>query len=166
MWFGEFKSKLLGRPPTQAELFIAMHQRKDKSGFVDSKSEETYADFQMRQHDASSQSSAVGPTEDSDVARQPSQPAFDETSLWLEVAGGKKKGRVYGMGSEAYVIPGSYHMLSPSPPPPHSSSISLADQIQQAVSAAIQPLTHRLSAIEERLHNPFSSPPPSNPSDH
>ena len=81
----------------------------------------------MRQ--ASSQSSAVGPTEDGDVAGQPSQPAVDETSLWLEVAGGKKKGRVYGMGSEAHIIPGSYHVLSPSPPPPppQSSSISLAD---------------------------------------
>ena len=50
----------------------------------------------MRQ--ASSQSSAVGPTKDSDVAGQPSQPASDETSLWLEVLSGKKKGRVYGMG--------------------------------------------------------------------
>ncbi|XP_052177560.1 uncharacterized protein LOC127791616 [Diospyros lotus] len=74
------------------------------------------ADFQMRQ--ASSQSSAVGPTEDSDAAGQPSQAALDETSLWLEVAGGKKKGRVYGIGSEAHVIPGSYHVLSPPPPPP------------------------------------------------
>ncbi|XP_052183624.1 uncharacterized protein LOC127795774 [Diospyros lotus] len=126
----------------------------------------TLADFQMRQHDVSSQSSAIGLTEDNNAAGQPSQPAFDETSLWLKVAGGKKKGRVYGMGSEAYVIPGSYHMLSPSPPPPQSSSISLADQIQQAVNAAIQPLNHRLSAIEERLHNPSSLPPPSNPSDH
>ncbi|XP_052193886.1 uncharacterized protein LOC127802215 [Diospyros lotus] len=160
-------SKLLGRPPTQAELFIAMHQRKDSSGFVDSRSEETYADFQMWQ--ASSQSSAVGPTEYSDAAGQPSQAAFDETSLWLEVAGGKKKGCVYGMGSEAHVIPSSYHVLSPLPPPPQSS-ISLADQIQQAVScainAAIEPFNHRLSAIEERFHNPSSSSPPSNPSDH
>ncbi|XP_052177589.1 uncharacterized protein LOC127791652 [Diospyros lotus] len=157
-------SKLLGRPPTQAELFIATHQRKDNSGFVDSRSEETYADFQMRQ--ASSQSSAVGPTEDSDAAGQPSQAALHETSLWLEVAGGKKKGRVYGMGSEAHVIPGSYHVLSPPPPPPPpQSSISLADQIQQAVScainAAIEPFNHRLSAIEERFHNPSSSSPPS-----
>jgi len=123
----------------------------------------------MRQ--ASSQSSAVGPTEDGDVAGQPSQPAVDETSLWLEVAGGKKKGRVYGMGSEAHIIPGSYHVLSPSPPPPPpQSSISLADQIQQAVSsvitAAIQPFHNRLSAIEERLHNSSSSSQPSDPADH
>ncbi|XP_052176603.1 uncharacterized protein LOC127790912 [Diospyros lotus] len=158
-------SKLLGRPPTHAELFIATHQRKDNSGFVDSKFGETY----MRQ--ASSQSSAVGPTEDSEAAGQPSQAALDETSLWLEVAGGKKKGHVYGMGSKAHVIPGSYHVLSPSPPPqPPQSSISLADQIQQAIScainAAIKPFNHRLSAIEERFHNPSSSSPPSNPSDH
>ena len=114
---------------------------------------------------ASSESSAVGPTEDSDVAGQPSQLAVDETSLWLEVAGGKKKGRVYGMGSEAHIIPSFYRVLSPSPLPLQSSSISLADQIQQAVScainAAIQPFHHRLSAIEERLHNPSSSSPPS-----
>jgi len=97
---------------------------------------------------------------------------FDETSLWLEVVGGKKKGRVYGMGLEAHVIPGSYHVLSQSlpPPPPQSSSISLADQIQQAVSSAInatiEPFHHRLLVIEEKLHNPSSSSPPSDPSDH
>lgn len=110
--------------------------------------------------------------EDSDAVRQPSQTAFDELSLWLEVADGKKKGRVYEMGSEVHIIFGSYHVLSPlpppppSPPPPQSSSISLAEQIQQAVSTVMVPFHHRLSAIEARLHDSFSSSPPSNPSDH
>ena len=121
---------------------------------------------------ASSQSSIIGPIKDSDIVGQPSWPAFNETSLWLEVAGEKKKGHVYGMGLEAHVILGSYHVLSPlpRPSPPQSSSISLVDQIQQvvscAISLAIEPFHHHLSVMEERLHNPSSSSPPSNPSDY
>ncbi|XP_052191205.1 uncharacterized protein LOC127800559 [Diospyros lotus] len=53
-------SRQFGRPPTQAELFLATQRRKDNFGFVDRRSEDTYANFQTRQHEASSQSSAVG----------------------------------------------------------------------------------------------------------
>ncbi|XP_052204278.1 uncharacterized protein LOC127809489 [Diospyros lotus] len=167
MWYGEFKSRQFGRPPTQAELFLATHRRKDNSGFVDRRSEDTYANFQTRQHEASSQSSVVGHSEDSE-AGQPSHPAIDDRSLWLEVAGGKKKGHVYGMGSEAHIIPGSYYVPTPQPqPPPQPSlSVSLSDQIQEAVRVAIEPFNQRISAIEDRLHYRSSSSSPQNPSDH
>ncbi|XP_052197212.1 uncharacterized protein LOC127804392 [Diospyros lotus] len=108
-----------GRPPTQAELFLATHKKRDSSRFVDRKSEDTYADFQTRQQEALSQASTFGPSEDND-AIQPSQPAIDERLIWLEVAGGKKKGHVYRMGSEAYVIPSSYYL----PLLPPSSSLA------------------------------------------
>ncbi|XP_052175426.1 LOB domain-containing protein 30-like [Diospyros lotus] len=121
------------------------------------------ADFQTRQHEALSQASTFGQSEDNDAV-QPSQPAIDERSIWLEVAGGKKKGCVYGMGSEVYVIPGSYYL--PSPPPPSLSS--LAEQIQEVVRTAIEPFHDRLSALEGRLPPlpPSSSSLPPNPSDH
>ncbi|XP_052171722.1 uncharacterized protein LOC127787696 [Diospyros lotus] len=154
-------SRQFGRPPTQAELFLATHRRKDNSEFVDRRSEDTY----MRQHEASSQSSTVGHSEDSE-AGQPSHPAIDDRSLWLEVAGGKKKGRVYGMGSEAHIIPGSYYVPTPQPPPQPSSSVSLSDQIQEAVRVAIEPFNQGISAIEDRLHYRSSSSSPQNPSDH
>ncbi|XP_052188469.1 uncharacterized protein LOC127798870 [Diospyros lotus] len=137
MWYGEFKSRQFGRLPTQAELFLVTHGRKNNSGFVDRRSEDTYANFQTRQHEASSQLSAVGHSEDSDVG-QPSHLAIDDRSLWLEVAGGKKKGCVYGMGLEAHIIPGSYYVPTPQPPPQPSSSVSLSNQIQEAVWVAIE----------------------------
>ncbi|XP_052183434.1 uncharacterized protein LOC127795664 isoform X2 [Diospyros lotus] len=51
MWYDEFKLRQFGRPPTQAELFLTTHRRKDNSGFVDKRSEDTYANFQTRQHE-------------------------------------------------------------------------------------------------------------------
>ncbi|XP_052190970.1 uncharacterized protein LOC127800418 isoform X2 [Diospyros lotus] len=42
VWYGEFKSRQFGRPPTQAELFLATHRRKDNFGFVDRRFEDTY----------------------------------------------------------------------------------------------------------------------------
>ncbi|XP_052172282.1 uncharacterized protein LOC127788211 [Diospyros lotus] len=152
-------SKQFGHPPTQAELFLATHRRKDNFGFVDRRSKDTYANFQTRQHEASSQSLAVGHSEDRD-AGQPSHLAIDDRSLWLEVAGTKKKGRVYGMGSEAHIILGSYYVPTPQPPPQSSSSVSLSDQIEKAIRATIEPFNQRISAIEDRLHHRSSSSSP------
>ncbi|XP_052171641.1 uncharacterized protein LOC127787620 [Diospyros lotus] len=164
----EHKKRLLkqfGRPPTHTELFFATHRKRDSSGFVDRRSEDIYANFQTQQQEALSQVSAFGQPEDND-AIQPSQPVIDERLIWLEVAGGKKKGRIYGIGSEAYAIFGSYYLPPPSPPLPSSSS--LTEQIQEAVRTTIEPFHDRLSALEGRLSPlpPSSSSPPPDPSDH
>ncbi|XP_052183913.1 uncharacterized protein LOC127795960 [Diospyros lotus] len=63
----------LGRPVTQAELFLATHKRKDNSGFGGKRLEEIYADFQTQQQEVSSQASTSGPLKDSD-GEQPLQP--------------------------------------------------------------------------------------------
>ena len=52
----------------------------------------------------------------------------------MQAVGGRKKGRVYGMGSKAHVIPSR----STGPPPP-SSPTALADmtQLRNEVSAMV-----------------------------
>ncbi|CAI9095287.1 OLC1v1031199C1 [Oldenlandia corymbosa var. corymbosa] len=79
-YFDEFKEAREGRPPTAHELFLHTHTEKhDRMTFVDSKSKKTNANPKFAQGDQS----------------------IDKDGIFLEAAGGKKKGRVYGLGCQS-----------------------------------------------------------------
>ncbi|MED6115567.1 hypothetical protein PIB30_091874, partial [Stylosanthes scabra] len=87
------KATELGRVPSQSEVFLRTHTRKkDRGQFVDERSEQ-----QIEQHKAE-----IKHLEDELAARiaagEPAGPPIDEDEVWDRIAGGRKRGRVYGKG--------------------------------------------------------------------
>ncbi|MED6149266.1 hypothetical protein PIB30_060746 [Stylosanthes scabra] len=71
----------LGRTPTQSEVFARTHTRKEDREWVDKRSSDVNDERQA----------AID-------AGGPVPPPIDEAKVWPRVAGGRKRGRVYGMG--------------------------------------------------------------------
>ncbi|MED6210699.1 hypothetical protein PIB30_066599 [Stylosanthes scabra] len=81
----------LGHVLSQSEVFLQTHTRKkDRGQFVDERSEQ-----QIEQHKADikrvEDERAVGI-----AAGEPAGPPIDEDEVWDRIAGGRKRGRVYG----------------------------------------------------------------------
>ncbi|KAF5745502.1 hypothetical protein HS088_TW07G01089 [Tripterygium wilfordii] len=91
----------LGRKPTVAKLFMRMHMKKNKT-WVDTKSGMTYNKFtdKMSQLEAS-QSTGEGSCSGDQHA---DHPLPSELDLWKETVGGKRKGRLYGLGLQSTVV--------------------------------------------------------------
>ncbi|KAI0530949.1 hypothetical protein KFK09_000498 [Dendrobium nobile] len=86
MWFGEFQKQSLGREPTPLELHTRTHQHQADHQWVDEKSKKAHS---------TGEGSSSGST------------YIFEYHTWSEVVGGRQRGRVYGMGSQAFAIEGS-----------------------------------------------------------
>ncbi|KOM52115.1 hypothetical protein LR48_Vigan09g077400 [Vigna angularis] len=93
----EEKSQELGQSVHVDEIFQQTHSRQSTGEFVDERSTQTHEQFvakfsQIRSETASvdvSASSPLDPTEEERIKNR----------CWLEAAGGKYKGRVYGIGN-------------------------------------------------------------------
>ncbi|KOM26069.1 hypothetical protein LR48_Vigan221s003100 [Vigna angularis] len=87
----------LGRAVHVDEVFAQTHVRKGTNQFVDERSRKTHEEFSTRlsqvrsEHESAPTSDDVSNAED-DIRR---------TQCWVDIIGGKKKGRVYGAGTLA-----------------------------------------------------------------
>ncbi|XP_028774195.1 uncharacterized protein LOC114731223 [Neltuma alba] len=100
----------LGRNPTQYELFTKTHFDVKTNQFVDIRSAEV-SEHYMRIK--ASKSSSVG----SPSVEESNQLDGEEMRIWLQAAGGKnKKGRIYGLGSDAQHNDCTQHSSHMSPP--------------------------------------------------
>ncbi|MED6106985.1 hypothetical protein PIB30_009833 [Stylosanthes scabra] len=81
----------LGRTPTQSEVFARTHRRKEDREWVGKRSSDVndayLAELKRLQDERQAAIDTGGPV-----------PPIDEAEVWARVAGGRKRGRVYGMG--------------------------------------------------------------------
>ncbi|MED6113974.1 hypothetical protein PIB30_075789 [Stylosanthes scabra] len=84
----------LGRTPTQSEVFVRTHTRKNDRLWVDKRSEDVndafLAELKRLQDERQAIIDAGGPT-------LPPPPALDEDEVWTRIVGDCKQGRIYGM---------------------------------------------------------------------
>ncbi|KAI0499506.1 hypothetical protein KFK09_017710 [Dendrobium nobile] len=92
-----FQKEHLGREPTPLELHTRTHQHQADHQWVDEKSKKAHDDFVRARE--SRQSTGEGSSSGS--------AHISEYQTWSEVVGGRQRGRVYGMGSQAFAIEGS-----------------------------------------------------------
>ncbi|KOM25619.1 hypothetical protein LR48_Vigan125s000900 [Vigna angularis] len=97
VFFERFKSQELGRSVHVDEIFQQTHIRQSTGEFVDERSRRTHEQFVAKFSQIRSETASVGVSTSS-----PLDPAEEErlrNRCWLEAAGGKYKGRVYGIGN-------------------------------------------------------------------
>ncbi|XP_045797868.1 uncharacterized protein LOC123892064 [Trifolium pratense] len=82
----------LGREPTLDEVFLRTHIRKKDSSWVDLRSQNTYDSFQMKLNQAS---------EGADESGSQMVDSATRLKMWAQSAGGKNRGRLYGVGDRS-----------------------------------------------------------------
>ncbi|MED6114527.1 hypothetical protein PIB30_081068 [Stylosanthes scabra] len=88
----------LGCTPTHSEVFARTHTRKEDQLWVDKRSADVNAFLaELKRLQAERQALME--------ARCPEPPPIDEAALWTRFAGGRKRGRIYGMD----VVPSHQH---------------------------------------------------------
>ncbi|XP_052731962.1 uncharacterized protein LOC128196132 [Vigna angularis] len=90
-------SQELGRSVHVDEIFQQTHIRASTGEFVDERSRRTHEEFEARFSQIRSETASVGAS-----TCAPLDPADEErlrNQCWLDVAGGRYKGRVYGIGN-------------------------------------------------------------------
>ncbi|XP_022633864.1 uncharacterized protein LOC106755087 [Vigna radiata var. radiata] len=90
-------SRELGRTVHVDEIFQQTHIRASTGEFVDERSRRTHEQFQARFSQVVYETASVGA-----LASAPLDPVDEErlrNQCWFEVAGGRYKGRVYGIGN-------------------------------------------------------------------
>ncbi|MED6152993.1 hypothetical protein PIB30_097310 [Stylosanthes scabra] len=85
----------LGRTPTHSEVFERTHTRKEDQLWVDKRSAEVNEAFLAELKRLQAERQALM------EAGCPEPPPIDEAALWTRFAGGRKRGRIYGMGVQA-----------------------------------------------------------------
>ncbi|KAI0516653.1 hypothetical protein KFK09_009330 [Dendrobium nobile] len=120
--------KHLGREPTPLELHTRTHQHQADHQWVDEKSRKTHDDFvRVRE---SRQSTGEGSSSRS--------AHISEYQTWSEVVGGRQRGRVYGMGSQAFAIEGSSY----------TSAFHDPSGAEESVSERIAALTREIEEMK------------------
>ncbi|MED6191056.1 hypothetical protein PIB30_112262, partial [Stylosanthes scabra] len=89
----------LGRTPTHSEVFARTHTRKEDRSWVDKRAEDVNEAFIAELNRLQAERQALI------EAGCPEPPPIDEGALWTRFAGGRKRGRIYGMG----VVPSHQH---------------------------------------------------------
>ncbi|MED6215418.1 hypothetical protein PIB30_113466, partial [Stylosanthes scabra] len=89
----------LGRTPTHSEVFARTHTRKENRSWVDKRAEDVNEAFLAELNRLQAERQALI------EAGCPEPPPIDEGALWTRFAGGRKRGRIYGMG----VVPSHQH---------------------------------------------------------
>ncbi|KAK7246728.1 hypothetical protein RIF29_41598 [Crotalaria pallida] len=150
-------SKKIRRIVDVGELFKRTHTRKDTGEFVEERAKQTYEDYMMRLEQAiSSQSPESSASNNLDELK---------ARCWLEAAGGKKKGKVYGTGSAvSYVVRGQKPLTQP------SGSTTTQKHLEDRVDTLTlenQTLKERLASLEQIvMQNILPRSPPPSPHDH
>ncbi|XP_052734490.1 uncharacterized protein LOC128196814 [Vigna angularis] len=147
------QAQALGRAVHVDEVFAQTHVRKGTNEFVDERSRKTHEDFSMRLSQVRSEhGSAPTPDDtsntDDDIRR---------TQCWVDVVGGKKKGRVYGAGQLAANYTASKGGTLKHQP---SSSTSSADEAIQRLTQLLDQRDQENRALREEysdLRDEFSS---------
>ncbi|XP_020678922.1 uncharacterized protein LOC110097050 isoform X2 [Dendrobium catenatum] len=122
----------LGREPTPLELHTRTHQHQADQKWVDEKSKKAHDDFlrvrESRQSTGEGSSSGSAHT--------------SEYQTWSEVVGGRQRGRVYGMGSQAFAIEGSSY----------TSAFHDPSGAEESVSERVAALTREIEEMK-RVQN-------------
>ncbi|MED6165041.1 hypothetical protein PIB30_095902 [Stylosanthes scabra] len=92
----------LGQPPTQSEVFARTQTRKEDQLWVDRRSEDANGAFLEELKKLQTEHQAIID------AGGPEPPPIDEDAMWTQIAGGRKRGRIYG---KAVVPSHKYPML-------------------------------------------------------
>ncbi|QCE11961.1 putative transposase [Vigna unguiculata] len=98
LWFNIFKKEAKGTDPSLVEFYFRTHRKKNDQSWVGPHAESVYDKFVKKKFELSSMSSKVISGED--IAD--SQPSKDQMpsdfDVWVDSVG-KKKGRIFGLGS-------------------------------------------------------------------
>ncbi|MED6226473.1 hypothetical protein PIB30_104119 [Stylosanthes scabra] len=92
----------LGRTPTHSEVFERSHTRKEDQLWVDKRSADVNEAFLAELKRLQAERQALM------EAGCPEPPPIDEVALWTRFAGGRKRGRIYGMGVEVFDLRKAY----------------------------------------------------------
>ncbi|KOM24891.1 hypothetical protein LR48_Vigan10s002000 [Vigna angularis] len=92
-----FQAQALGRAVHVDEVFAQTHVRKGTNQFVDERSRKTHEDFSTRLSQVRSEHESTPTPDDASNADDD----IRRTQCWIDIVGGKKKGRVYGAGQLA-----------------------------------------------------------------
>ncbi|XP_052726726.1 uncharacterized protein LOC128194741 [Vigna angularis] len=90
-------AQALGRAVHVDEVFAQTHVRKGTNQFVDERSRKTHEDFSTRLSQVRSEHESAPTPDDASNADDD----IRRTQCWIDIVGGKKKGRVYGAGQLA-----------------------------------------------------------------
>ncbi|KAL2247137.1 UNVERIFIED_CONTAM: hypothetical protein Sindi_2566000 [Sesamum indicum] len=102
----------LGWLPKQMKLIECCYRKKEDGGWSGPRVADVVETFQKILEDHQPQSTA----DNLDApAEFEASAAMTEQQIWLAAIGGKKKDRVFGLGSEAHVTSHTFTSLSPSP---------------------------------------------------
>ncbi|MED6119364.1 hypothetical protein PIB30_011167 [Stylosanthes scabra] len=137
----------LGRTPTQSEVFARTHTQKEDREWVDKRSADVNdaydAELKRLQDERQAIIDAGGP-------EPPSPPPIDEVAMWERVAGGRKQGRIYGMG----VVPSHKHLhlfSNPNDDNTASGPPDLREQVtlpNREISQQAEAHAQRVAAVE------------------
>ncbi|MED6201787.1 hypothetical protein PIB30_098530 [Stylosanthes scabra] len=97
----------LGRTPTHSEVFARTHPRKEDQLWVDKRSADVNEAFLAELKRLHAERQALM------EAGCPEPPPIDEGALWTRFVGGRKRGRIYGMG----VVPCHQYLIARKPFP-------------------------------------------------
>ncbi|KOM43167.1 hypothetical protein LR48_Vigan05g077100 [Vigna angularis] len=97
VFFERFKSQELGRSVHVDEIFQQTHIRQSTGEFVDERSRRTHEQFVAKFSQIRSETASVGVSASSSL--DPTEEERLRNRCWLEAAGGRYKGRVYGIGN-------------------------------------------------------------------
>ncbi|KOM26544.1 hypothetical protein LR48_Vigan292s000100 [Vigna angularis] len=92
-----FQAQALGRAVHVDEVFAQTHVRKGTNQFVDERSRKTHKEFSTRLSQVRSEHELAPTPNDGNNAEDD----IRRTHCWIDIVGGKKKGRVYGAGQLA-----------------------------------------------------------------
>ncbi|XP_052727599.1 uncharacterized protein LOC128194976 [Vigna angularis] len=90
-------AQALGRAVHVDEVFAQTHVRKDTNQFVDERYRKTHEEFSTRLSQVRSEHESAPTPDDASNAEDD----IHRTKCWVDIVGGKKKGRVYGAGQLA-----------------------------------------------------------------
>ncbi|XP_047161440.1 uncharacterized protein LOC124831488 [Vigna umbellata] len=90
-------AQALGRAVHVDEVFAQTHVRKGTNQFIDERSRKTHEEFSTRLSQVRSEHESAPTPDDGSNAEDD----IRRTQCWVDIVGGKKKGRVYGAGQLA-----------------------------------------------------------------
>ncbi|KAL0378733.1 UNVERIFIED_CONTAM: hypothetical protein Sradi_3178800 [Sesamum radiatum] len=143
---GEHKRKLeaqLGRPLKRMEVFASCYKKKNDCSWNGSRAEDVAETYQKMLEERASQ--LTPPEEGSSSAA--SVTPLEEEQLWTEAAGGRKRGRVFDMGSEALTSNASRPWIKDH----RASTNSVASLPEPPISTQLQKIKLMLGILFDKI---------------